>query len=96
MAILIEADEARDLSRVEAPTGMALTVDEGLSFLNALTDGMDRGETFAVASDSESSIEVNQGKLQREARGPIAAPAHLHCDRWHALLPLLPEGVHQD
>ena len=39
MAILAEADEAQDLSQADAPTGMALTIDEGLSFLDALTDG---------------------------------------------------------
>jgi len=55
---LAEADEAQDLSRAEAPTRMALAVDEGLSLLGALTDGMDRREAFAVASNSESSIEV--------------------------------------
>ena len=55
MAILAEAG---DLNRAEAPTGMTLAVDECLSFLDALTDGMGRGEAFAVASDSESSIEV--------------------------------------
>ena len=59
MAILAEADEARDLSQANAPTGMALAVDEGLSFLDALTDGMDHGEAFAVTSDSESLVEVN-------------------------------------
>ena len=58
ITILAEADEAQDLSRAEAPTRMALAVDEGLSLLGALTDGMDRREAFAVASNSESSIEV--------------------------------------
>ena len=54
MAILVDADEAQDLGRSEATTGMALSVNKGMSFLDALTDGMDRGEAFAVASDSKS------------------------------------------
>ena len=53
IVILAAADEARDSSRAKAPTGMALPVDEGLSFLDALNDGMDSREAFAVASDSE-------------------------------------------
>ena len=56
MAILAEADIAHDLIRATASTGMTLVVDEGISFLDALTDGMDRGESFAIASDRKSSV----------------------------------------
>ena len=75
MAILAEADEARDLSRAAAPTGMALAVDEGLSFLDALTDGMDRGEAFAVGSNSESSIEVKSRRSTTRGARPRRRPS---------------------
>ena len=75
MAILAEADEARDLSRADAPKGMALAVDEGLSFLDALTDGMDRGEAFAVGSDSESSIEVKSRRSTTRSTKPRRRPS---------------------
>ena len=58
---------------------MALAVDEGLIFLNALTDGMDHGEAFAVTSDSESSIEVKSRRsTTRSTRSrcrPIPSPS---------------------
>jgi hypothetical protein len=75
MAILAEADEARDLSRADAPKGMALAVDEGLSFLDALTDGMDRGEAFAVGSDSDSSIEVKSRRSTTRSTRPRRRPS---------------------
>ena len=58
MAILAKANEARGLSQADAPTGMAFAINEGLSFLDALTNGMDRGGALAVTSDSESSADV--------------------------------------
>ena len=70
MAILAEADEARDLSRAAAPTGMALAVDEGISFLDALTEGMESGEAFAVGSDSESSVEQKSRRSTTQSARP--------------------------
>ena len=81
MAILAEANEAWDLSQAKAPTGMALAVDEGLSFLSALTDRMGSGEAFAVASDSNSSIEVkprrSTTRSTRPRRRPIPSSSQL-------------------
>ena len=57
IAILAEADGAPYLSQATASTRIALAVDEGISFLDALTDGMDRGEAFAIASNCESLVE---------------------------------------
>ena len=76
MAILAEADEARDLSRAAAPTGMALAVDEGISFLDALTEGMESGEAFAVGSNSESSVEQKSRRsTTRSARPRRRSPS---------------------
>ena len=68
MAILAEVDEARDLSRATVPTGIALSVDKGISFLNALTNGMDQGEFFAIASNSGSLVEKNRVAARRGVR----------------------------
>ena len=55
-------DEAHDLRRAAVPTGQALAVTEGLSFLEALTreddNDTEAGDAFAVGSESDSSAET--------------------------------------
>ena len=64
-------DEARDLRRAAAPTGRALAVTEGLSFLEALTreddDDTEAGEAFAAGSESDSSAETKATSRRRDA-----------------------------
>ena len=38
MKVLVAADEARDIRKAKLPSGMANTVEEGLSYLGALVD----------------------------------------------------------
>ena len=75
MAILAEANEAWDLSQAKAPTRMALAVDEGPSFLDTLTDRMDHGEAFIIASDSKSSIEVKSRQSTMQSMRPRRRPS---------------------
>ena len=70
MSILAEVDEARDLTQCKAPTRMALAVGEGMSFLDALTNGMDRGEAFAAAGNSESSIKQESRRSTTQITEP--------------------------
>ena len=70
MVILADADEAQDLSQPKAPTGMAFAVKKGISSLDALTDGMDRGEAFVVASNSKSLIKHKSRRSTTQSTRP--------------------------
>ena len=96
MTILAKADETRDLSQAAVPTGMALAADKGLSFLDTLTVGMDRGEAFTVGSDSESSVEAKSRRSTTRSMRPRRRPSPSPLCNLHARHLLHREGFNHD
>ena len=74
MKVMVADDVSGGIRKAKSPSGMANTVEEGLSYLSALADShhgdqATYGEAYATTSDSESSAEKSTRRHgKREGR----------------------------